>query len=507
MPEPEPEVENVGIFKVIVEANGTIHADRTPKPDVDIGSGIVKHDDFLEHTIKIFIDMLRNNRLIRPDEYRFLGTALYLVLFDNAIGDALREAIYTVPVRYWKVELQFKPGQEVLASWPWEYLYCPPSGMGGAFFLAQSANLVLTRSLSLALKARDLLVDKLPIKVLFVAASPWKLATGSENGANTLTPVEHEAILEDLQGIEQQHPQHIKLFSLTDPYKKPQGEYKPRATFSSFINAVATFRPNVIHFVGHGRCRDDEEGQLAFMNMDSGEPDWVPASKLASTLMGGDLRLVFLQACESAFPMNPYNFYFSGPSLPFRHNPYEAISSVAMQLARQNIPAVVAMQYRIQSQVANFFARAFYRALIESKSVDTAMQEARLEILSQISDWSRESSFGLPMLYLRQSGPLFPLLSSVQQTTAPAVGSPYADYTRTTPPVQPIPVLTTQASEIQQTKCAWCGSGDNDPGDNFCSACNKPLKCVYCGTRVTKQRTTCGVCGKNLLPDALTVSR
>ena len=401
-------------------------------------------------------------------------------------------------MKYWKVELEFESEQHVLASWPWEYLYCPPlPGMGGGYFLAESAKLVLTRCLPLYLPPRNLLVPEkdLPIRVLFVAASPGKLS-----------PVEYESVLEELKELEEQYKDKITVLPLVDPYVKLDGilveKYNPNATFSKFFDMVLNFDPHIIHFVGHGRCLGEEGGQLAFMDLNvNGDAHWVTDNELASKLMGTSLRLVFLQACESALPSSPYSSYEALADL--HHNPYEAISGVAMHLAKQNIPAVVAMQYRIQSQVANEFARAFYTALADRKSVDAAMQEGRLKILTQISDWAKTSSFGLPVLYLQQSGSLLALKPETTGTSAQTdLRQGVGAYMRGAAPAVVNVALSSISSTVadatlkQSFSCPWC-QAICDPNDKFCE-CGKPLVCPECKTRITRLRSNCGECGKPL---------
>jgi hypothetical protein len=119
---------------------------------------------------------------------------------------------------------------------------------------------------------------------------------------------------------------------------------------------------------------------------EDGTADWVGEQDLAHVLSDVlAVRLVFLQACESALP-----------------SPEQAISGVAMRLAHINIPAVLAMQYRIEQGVANRFAGAFYGALVEGQTIDAAVQQGRIEIAVRARHWAVSRAFGLPVLYLRE---------------------------------------------------------------------------------------------------------
>ena len=116
--------------------------------------------------------------------------------------------------------------------------------------------------------------------------------------------------------------------------------------------------------------------------------DWV--DNFASLACGSDaLKLVFLQACESALA-----------------DPHTPISAVAHDCADKGVPAVVAMQAKIENRAANEFACKFYETLAEEKPVDYAVKEGR-EALSELLKRREQSlAFGVPVLYLRSYGNL-----------------------------------------------------------------------------------------------------
>ena len=72
------------------------------------------------------------------------------------------------------------------------------------------------------------------------------------------------------------------------------------------------------------------------------------------------LRLVVLNACEGS-----------------RVAPDDPFSGVAQALARQGIPAVVAMQFEISDPAALAFSQSFYQAIADGLPVDVATVEAR----------------------------------------------------------------------------------------------------------------------------------
>lgn len=137
---------------------------------------------------------------------------------------------------------------------------------------------------------------------------------------------------------------------------------------------------HVLHFIGHGGFDTDTESGFLEFSDQSGAALPIPARRLGATAArSGDLRLVVLNACDSAA---------TGAA--------GAFSSTAAKLMMEGIPAVVAMQYEITDPAALAFAASFYEALARGKPVDQAVTRAR-EIV-RVTQNSLE--FATPVLYL-----------------------------------------------------------------------------------------------------------
>ncbi len=160
--------------------------------------------------------------------------------------------------------------------------------------------------------------------------------------------------------IGQLESQAVNVGSLYDPTR---GELESK---------LREFRPHVIHFIGHGKF-EDEQGWLALEDEKDHEvADWITDDTFASNLTQGEFprpRLVFLDACEGAYSSS-----------------YEAFRGTALKLVRSYIPAVVAMQYKVENEVANLFADAFYRSLSQGNPVDEAVQAGRLKLKKFLSE-------------------------------------------------------------------------------------------------------------------------
>lgn len=464
-------------LKITVDTNDKLQIEQTLVPDMEMESNIkINLDDLKRETIRALVNMLRENRLTTDKEFEVLGANLYSVLFTNQIGAELTKALYNdETLDYLRIELEFGDGQSEMASWPWEYLYCPLRlGIGGTGYpLGRLENVVLTRHLRLGgITARPLQVEERPVRVLFVAASPED---------KELKPVQYGSVLTAINELPLVKQGMIEVTPLVDPEFVPiDGQSRPtdapsKTTLENFLNMVEVISPHIIHFVGHGQCKEGS-GQIIF-TQDDYKPDPVKDSDLANWLLPHkSLRLVFLQACESALP-----------------DPYQAVSGVAMHLAQKNIPAVVAMQYRVQMQIANVFARAFYHALAESKTVDVAVREARKEIPLLFRDSGRGHAYGLPVLYLRRTGALFAGDLPNGQSGGEKGQAPSGIVQQA---AQAVNALQNQ-SLTAKVACPWCNT-QNKANAQYCGNCAGPLICPGCGTPVESQTNYCTKCAKPL---------
>lgn len=169
------------------------------------------------------------------------------------------------------------------------------------------------------------------------------------------------------------------------------------ATIQRVADAMATAsaagRPvHVVHYMGHGDFQNGR-GVLLFHKEGGGE-DPVEADAFATAMQAaGDVRLVFLNACNTAQSDG------SGASDPF--------SGVASSLVFEGIPAVVAMQRPVPDAAAIVLAKHFYACVAKGVAVDAAVSEGRRQMFfaNRASlDWA------IPVLFMRApNGLLFDL--------------------------------------------------------------------------------------------------
>jgi hypothetical protein len=215
----------------------------------------------------------------------------------------------------------------------------------------------------------------------------------------------------------------------------------------------------ILHFTGHGGL-SGAEGFLLFEDAEGlGSP--VNGDTLAQMLRGSDVRLVVLNACQTATAA-------SG----------DAFGSVAEVLVRAGLPAVIAHQQPLPDSSAISFAAQFYRALADGYPVDAAVGEGRKAILVGLgAAWRDRVDWATPVLTMRapdgrillredEEGP-----AAAGQRAAPAIhigsisggtvtfdqrfsAGPAAAQPPAAPPVDPLLALLDQLRQIVRDRAS-----------------------------------------------------
>lgn len=190
---------------------------------------------------------------------------------------------------------------------------------------------------------------------------------------------------------------------------------------------------HVVHFMGHG---DFHHGRgVLLLHRDGGGEDVVDAEAFATALQAaGDVRLVFLNACNTA------QSDASGAADPF--------SGVAASLVFEGVPAVVAMQRPVPDQAAVVLAKHFYAAIAKGWPVDAALSEGRRQMFfagPAALDWA------IPVLFMRSpDGVLF---AAAPTATVAPVSVPVPAPPRPEPTVA-APVATLLAAP-RSSRLSW----------------------------------------------------
>jgi hypothetical protein len=158
---------------------------------------------------------------------------------------------------------------------------------------------------------------------------------------------------------------------------------------------------HVLHFMGHGAL-DRRTGQGVLYFERGGAADPIPGESLATLLKDlKTLRLVFLNACETAH----------APAADGR----DPFAGVASALVMAGLPAVIAMQLPISDPAAIAFSRTVYLRLADGDPVDAAVTEGRLAIYTAAPG---TMEWAIPVLFTRVAdGRIFQRRSSRPQDT------------------------------------------------------------------------------------------
>lgn len=151
---------------------------------------------------------------------------------------------------------------------------------------------------------------------------------------------------------------------------------------TEFYNRVEELRPDVLHFIGHGRCAPGRgEPVLDLTDADTGEAWSLSAADIRSGSLRWMPRVLVLNACRTAELSDQAGVW--------------SIADAAMEAGAL---AVVCMQGLVDSQLAVRFSDEFYRELNAGSRVDQAVAQARSIIgrgpARERRDW------GLPVLHL-----------------------------------------------------------------------------------------------------------
>ncbi len=289
------------------------------------------------------------------------GVGLFGAVFGGKVGEMYRRSLDRVRSQGKGLRIQLI-STPALSELPWEYLR-DPTGPGR--FLFHSEQVTLARYLGLDQPVQTLAV-KAPLRILVMISNP-----------NGVPPLE----VDDEWG-------RLQLALKADLAQNRVILNKIPATLEALSQALGNQEYHVLHFIGHGGF-DEQRGGLLLLEDAAQNPRKVDAETLASQLQDErTLRLVVLNACESA-----------------RATAKNPFSGIAQTLVEGTVPAVVAMQFEISDDVAITFSENFYGSIVRALPVDTALADARKAIFGLENG---KLEFGIPVLYMRSSdGRLF----------------------------------------------------------------------------------------------------
>jgi hypothetical protein len=322
--------------------------------------------------VQVFEHWLGMDQVTRMEDLEALGSLLFQAIINGEIYqlyDSLRKT--ASKSQRLRLQLSFQELAFEIAGYPWEFLYCPETETRRGYFLATAPDLVLSRFMPLETsRVEDLAADGELLRILIVVSSP-------EGLYKVIAP----PVIEAIQKLETEFPVRVTV-------EKQPG-------IDRFLEALEAHKPHVLHFLGHAQfIQSKNQGEIALLDEDLLSPRWVPDRLFADyfSQMEAIPRLVVLHSCEGG--ANQFNARFAG---------------LAPQLVRNDIQAVVAMQYPILNKAAILFSKAFYREMVRGAPVDSAVQSGRYAITLDPEFGYDSRVFGTPMLWMRnRSGVILP---------------------------------------------------------------------------------------------------
>ena len=304
------------------------------------------------------------------DEGEALGEALFNVLFN----ERLRFSFFDIHVQTRKekalLRLELDINERIapeLAALPWEFMRIPIDAGVAPFWLATTPDMTFSRR-----RARWQVVDPIQLEPAEALRVALVVSAPTDQPA-----VEYKAVKQAMEEMSAASGEHIKLLKTIGP----DSSATPEA-----IDNILRQEPHIFHFIGHGEFpRQSDENRSARIALQDGfgAARWRDAADFADLFRRHIPGVVLLQSCEGAALSS-----------------WQAFTGTASQLVDQNIPIVIAMQYKVSNITASRFSVEFYKQLAAGVAVDTAVQEGRRMISLGMYGYDQRD-FATPVLFMR----------------------------------------------------------------------------------------------------------
>lgn len=287
---------------------------------------------------------------------RLFGERLYEAVFLPDIRAALASCLVLAQQKNGGVRIRLHLDEAPeLAGLPWEFLY----DRAEQAYLSLSELTPIIRHMSLKGPASAQLV-KPPIRMLVMISAP-------RDHSKLDVEKEWRQISEALKEL-----QSAKLVALTRVTKASLPELQKCLQKQSY---------HVFHFIGHGGFDSATNGPALMFEDDDGNSTAATRDDLKTALKGHTtMRLVVLNSCEGA-----------------RADGTDPFAGMAQGLVLANLPAVIAMQFKITDKGAIKFAGELYNAIANNLPIDNALAEARKAMFFA----RNPTEWGTPVLFMR----------------------------------------------------------------------------------------------------------
>ncbi|WP_347975583.1 CHAT domain-containing protein [Microbacterium sp. ProA8] len=313
--------------------------------DVAGGSPIAAHHEgfdtspLVQDGVEIDLsEVLGREGLLSGPRLEFVGEALWKRLTPGEIGPALEDRLGDS-----RIYLDLR--STTLHDYPWELL----RHRGFDLFLAARICLGVPQASRSPLAGRPPEPEH-PLRVLVVVGN---------DPADDLLKAEAELL--EIEAAAHLKNEEILLKTLLRP--KPE----------EVQQALAGFRPHILHFIGHGgRADDGESPDIRVFAAATGQNDVWTAGRIRNVVRSSPPRLVVLNACSTG----------TAPS---------AAASLVEAFLDAGCIAVIGMLGDIRADSSHALSGQFYRSLFEGRSIDEALMSARLTVKNLASGSGSDS--------------------------------------------------------------------------------------------------------------------
>lgn len=322
-------------------------------------------DDDVVSRVRIGAEQLARKELNSHTLLQY-GTELGNLLLPNEVRQLFLKALRSIQ-RDTGIRLRLKLRDASLAGLPWEFAHVRDTvdGLRLAPYLSLDPRVSIVRHELSPLdlpSIRPLKQDALRVLLIDARSVPGYLELADE-ATKLITEAINGSVTSGIR---------IDLHVLPHP---------DLATLKKTLLA-STF--DIVHFVGHAETRAGV-GQLVMLGEDDA-PALVGSAEMADALLEGDVRIALLSACATA-----------------SRTAAGVWSCLASELVVRGLPAVIAMQYAIESSHATMFEMGLFEAIAAGLTLDEAVSLGRRRVpgLGILPEW------GVPVLYTRSDGVLF----------------------------------------------------------------------------------------------------
>jgi CHAT domain len=300
---------------------------------------------------------------VRKEDVAQIGYALYDQLFIQELANKFKECQLQIQPKSKGLRLFINSNLNTINRTAWELL-CQHEATRK--FLALDAHTPLIRSIA----SPEIIYPaklRFPLRILVFLASPILVTK--------IDPAVEKAAL---QKVWEGYPTHQLQVDFVGFDQRAEANFD---TLQELLTGQA--KPyDIVHIIAHGIVENGKEAKILLVEPDKQQKQAVSATSLANLFSASAVKLVILQACQSGA---------SSPSLDY-------LAGVAEQLVGAGVPAVLAMQDKIEQDVATLFFTQLYNFWLNKGYLfEEALTQARHQVYQKFPE--RKAAWAIPVFY------------------------------------------------------------------------------------------------------------